>query len=306
MQAANLAISQLNEKQHMQVDEPKSWFWNIVPWGAKAPISEEEKLRRQREFEQQRTSSRIKLERAKRSLLQAEQDHASLLARQKKLRADEIRVREEKLREQRAENRRENDEKMRKEAEERAAKNAARARTEAAERAATQEAIHRRQEAERRARDDALKAAKAARQNARRMAAQQAADWQREEAERRERDQREVIHRKIRNQSGTTGDSSPRQSDATTHDRPIPSMGSHGQRNAHRNTHPRKQQRSRSTTQPEPATRMCLHKNFWPKVQGRHECNVCLVTFPNFILQCPHCQLMACASCKRQTKASGR
>ncbi|MCJ1286320.1 hypothetical protein MMC26_005665 [Xylographa opegraphella] len=43
----------------------------------------------------------------------------------------------------------------------------------------------------------------------------------------------------------------------------------------------------------------CAHSGFWPKVYGRNQCSVCTQFFNSFILQCPTCSFLACASCKK-------
>ena len=43
----------------------------------------------------------------------------------------------------------------------------------------------------------------------------------------------------------------------------------------------------------------CIHSGFWPKVEGRNQCSVCSHFFNSFILRCPSCHRLACASCKK-------
>ena len=49
----------------------------------------------------------------------------------------------------------------------------------------------------------------------------------------------------------------------------------------------------------------CVHVGFWPKVEGKHRCAVCSHDFYLFAYQCPHCAMMACASCRKQLKSGG-
>ena len=60
--------------------------------------------------------------------------------------------------------------------------------------------------------------------------------------------------------------------------------------------------RSGRTTQ---STSTCRHAGWWPKVEGRQLCGKC-DTFQNrFLLQCPGCQMVACASCQKSLRGGG-
>ena len=49
----------------------------------------------------------------------------------------------------------------------------------------------------------------------------------------------------------------------------------------------------------------CRHDGWWPKVEGRQLCGKC-DTFQNrFLLQCPGCQMVACASCQKSLRGGG-
>ena len=65
---------------------------------------------------------------------------------------------------------------------------------------------------------------------------------------------------------------------------------------------PKRKSKAQRTTQDESS---CLHLGFWPKVEGKHRCAVCSQDFYRFVLQCPYCQMMACASCKKQLRSGG-
>ncbi|KIM97120.1 hypothetical protein OIDMADRAFT_20445 [Oidiodendron maius Zn] len=44
----------------------------------------------------------------------------------------------------------------------------------------------------------------------------------------------------------------------------------------------------------------CLHDGWWPKLEGkqrRESCEKCGVSRHNYLLQCPSCSMLACASC---------
>ena len=49
----------------------------------------------------------------------------------------------------------------------------------------------------------------------------------------------------------------------------------------------------------------CHHAGWWPKVEGRQLCGKC-DTFQNrFLLQCPGCKMVACASCQKSLRGGG-
>ena len=49
----------------------------------------------------------------------------------------------------------------------------------------------------------------------------------------------------------------------------------------------------------------CHHAGWWSKVEGRRLCSKC-DTFQNrFLLQCPGCQMVACASCQKSLRGGG-
>ena len=49
----------------------------------------------------------------------------------------------------------------------------------------------------------------------------------------------------------------------------------------------------------------CSHAGWWPKVEGRQLCGKC-DTFQNrFLLQCPSCKMVACASCQKSLRGGG-
>lgn len=43
----------------------------------------------------------------------------------------------------------------------------------------------------------------------------------------------------------------------------------------------------------------CLHRGQWRRIGGRHQCEECFHTLPDFILECPRCRIRACVRCKR-------
>ncbi|KAJ8109571.1 hypothetical protein ONZ43_g6096 [Nemania bipapillata] len=54
---------------------------------------------------------------------------------------------------------------------------------------------------------------------------------------------------------------------------------------------------SRSTDGPQD---VCLHVGWWDRIPGRTVCSICSETLGKFALQCPHCQMKACAACRRK------
>ncbi|KAL2838621.1 hypothetical protein BJY01DRAFT_257966 [Aspergillus pseudoustus] len=41
----------------------------------------------------------------------------------------------------------------------------------------------------------------------------------------------------------------------------------------------------------------CTHARYWRRIDGSHRCEECSYRLPNFILECPDCQLRACVRC---------
>lgn len=50
----------------------------------------------------------------------------------------------------------------------------------------------------------------------------------------------------------------------------------------------------------------CRHEKFWPKVEGRQQCNNCSVFQNRFALQCPGCGMIACANCRQNLRGEVR
>ncbi|KAL6887406.1 hypothetical protein HDV57DRAFT_488740 [Trichoderma longibrachiatum] len=53
-----------------------------------------------------------------------------------------------------------------------------------------------------------------------------------------------------------------------------------------------------STKAPEGRKSSCLHRSWWEKEDGRHECERCLDTTRRFAFRCPSCRMVACAGCR--------
>jgi hypothetical protein len=45
----------------------------------------------------------------------------------------------------------------------------------------------------------------------------------------------------------------------------------------------------------------CLHDGWWAKVEGRRACSRCSITY-GYLLECPGCQMKACASCQKDLR----
>jgi len=115
-----------------------------------------------------------------------------------------------------------------------------------------------------------------------------------QENERRERDLRQELLDRLAKQNARCSEPSENQSRFTSAAAP---------KTANNNTFPHSR---RSTTQHTPSSgaraNACRHKKFWPKVEGRHKCSSCLKTFSLYVLQCPDCNVMACAPCRRSLR----
>jgi hypothetical protein len=49
----------------------------------------------------------------------------------------------------------------------------------------------------------------------------------------------------------------------------------------------------------------CLHDGWWTKVEGRRACSRCSITY-GYLLECPGCQMKACASCQQDLRPPKR
>jgi hypothetical protein len=49
-------------------------------------------------------------------------------------------------------------------------------------------------------------------------------------------------------------------------------------------------------------TKACIHRGWWTKVEGRYQCQCCLVTTVHFAFACPGCSKIACAGCRNVLK----
>ncbi|KAI1144316.1 hypothetical protein F5Y05DRAFT_23675 [Hypoxylon sp. FL0543] len=50
----------------------------------------------------------------------------------------------------------------------------------------------------------------------------------------------------------------------------------------------------------------CAHRAWWKKIEGPHLCSHCSTRTTKFALQCPQCQKITCASCRKVVQKGGR
>ncbi|KAI0169307.1 hypothetical protein GGR52DRAFT_554600 [Hypoxylon sp. FL1284] len=50
----------------------------------------------------------------------------------------------------------------------------------------------------------------------------------------------------------------------------------------------------------------CAHKGWWNKIDGRYRCSNCSKRTPRFALQCPRCERIACAACRKVLQKDAR
>lgn len=263
-------IEEIDRERVAREKQGQGWFSYLAnPWAARPGETEQGKQEKARERLEQRASKSIKLEWARKQLTQVEAEHQRLLATQRQTREREAKEREDRLRDERLKAQREE-----------------------------QNARRKRDEDTARAREEACrKAEEAEREAARKAREREAADQRRQETERRERDLRQRLFAKLAAESIPVR-KPPQNQNRATHPPPPRAAGSttsHSQNNTWR-------QNRRNFTQTSSAgvgSEVCRHRTFWLKVEGRHECSVCYKTFNGFVLQCPDCKIMACASCKK-------
>lgn len=49
----------------------------------------------------------------------------------------------------------------------------------------------------------------------------------------------------------------------------------------------------------------CTHRLYWPRTEGRHQCESCQRTQNLFAMKCPGCDMVACVSCMKRLKVEG-
>lgn len=177
-------------------------------------------------------------------------------------------------------------------------------RTKTEEDAKQRETARARAEAYKKAEESRTEAAKHAKQ---REAMKDAGNRRRQETERKERDLRQQLLEKMANQRTETKTPQQNQSSQATEK----NQSRASEQNQGRAPHSTAQQtgngparkKHTSTNQAgsaRPDAKVCFHDRFWPKINGRHQCSMCSKMYNGFILQCPKCGIMACASCKKR------
>ena len=268
-------------------------YWT-TGWGRTAAEIEEDKVKREQENLQRVASERIKielLERQKRQLQKSEtyqQDQVLKCEAQNKVWKEKVasvrKAWETEINRKAAEQWRVQEEERKRKERERLAQEAKKAaeRQKAAEERERQEQERRNQMADETQKYfDRLTKARAERVVAEReAAARRAQELRRDAEEKLKKEQRRARRYAETNNSsgGWANRTEARQRTSTPTSRTSTRF-----HNNHRNT------RSGSS----------LHQKNWRKVQGSNMCSVCAQWFHLFILQCPQCDRMACAGCKR-------
>ncbi|MCJ1390141.1 hypothetical protein MMC18_002999 [Xylographa bjoerkii] len=257
-------------RESLKTDKQGDGWWGVFSgWDRTAEDIEKEKTKRQQEILQRLARERIKMAQLKRDLerFQQSKDAQLKIMQESELKfkvLEENALREQRLRE---------DAIKRKAAEESAKEEAVR-RKAGEELAARMRAQWMRQQEERRAK---AKAAEEEREAQERFARERTKEAARErlaamlerEAAAKAEQEAETARRQKRSQRTT-----PVWADR------------------HGREHGEKSKPSNSSS--------CAHSGFWPKVEGRNQCSVCSHYFNSFILQCPSCHRLACASCKKE------
>ena len=113
--------------------------------------------------------------------------------------------------------------------------------------------------------------------------------------ERKERDLRQELLSKLTAQNAQT-EVSPQSTDQTGYPNQRQTQGS--------NPPPSQRAKASQTFAGAARNTACRHKMFWPKIEGSHQCSICHQSFYKWILQCPGCNTMACASCRKSLRGS--
>lgn len=190
----------------------------------------------------------------------------------------------------------------------------------------------REREMEAKKREESMKRAEAARKEAEKQARARAAENEARDKERRERDLRQALHAKLAKEKAEAEEAAKRQQSQTrppantstpkvrvpkasrnahTHSTQsypddfeyvhIHQTRSRAQTRANHHTESHTQSHTHShTAQTAPGS--CRHTKFWPKVMGSFQCSVCSTHYHAWILQCPDCSKLACASCQKQIR----
>ena len=322
------------ERVRLEKTEKGWWGYMTTGWGKKAKDIEDEKIKRDRENLQKLASERIKIGLLEAQRIKLQQDEKIQL----RIMRENVRVRRERdtqareakeaaERKRAAEERQSQEEERKRRQRETQAQEAREAaeRQRAAEQREAQEKERKRKqwEAWAKAFQEKEAAEKIAKEKAkeRAAAARAAAEKEREareallqkvreveaKAAEKEREAREALLKKVREaeaQAESTKGRKQNVKESTPKSREsLPRKGGGTRRRG-----PATQTEASVSGQgaPDSSTNprhgVCVHSGFWPKVQGKYRCAICTQDFYSFILQCPTCSMMACASCKKQLK----
>ncbi|MCJ1434968.1 hypothetical protein MMC27_004338 [Xylographa pallens] len=264
-------------KESLNADKQGDTWWDyLTGWGRTAENIEKEKTKRQQEILQRLASERIKMAQLTRDLERFQQSKNAQL---KIMRESELKfkvleakaLREQRLRE---------DAIRRKAAEESA-------REEAVRQKASEELAARRREEWRRQQEEWKT------RQEERIAKAKAAEEERKERERLARERTREAARMKRDAAEKAELEAELARQEGRSQRTVPVWAETHGRRERKDSKPRK-------------SSSCVHSGFWPKVQGRNQCSVCSQFFNLFVLQCPSCHRLACASCRKEITSRSR
>lgn len=285
------AIKEADKAERERVEKEKrqsQGWWAYLTGSANLKTPREDFARKERL--QQNASTYINLQRARNELRRCEADKEEMIRIRKIAKDREAKEKEQKMKETR--------ERMAREAEAKRKENEQKMR-EQRERVAREEEMRRQETARQEVKERIEKERKEKQQR-------EAAAKQKEarQAEIRERDLRDLLRQKIEKLNSEReraeaerAKTEPPKQNQRAHNQPP------NQRNStrHRPINPQQERRADNRRKkPEPTPNICRNNNFWPRIDGRHQCSVCLQQFGTFVLKCPSCERLACVSCKKR------
>ncbi|KAJ8126693.1 hypothetical protein O1611_g6945 [Lasiodiplodia mahajangana] len=161
-----------------------------------------------------------------------------------------------------------------------------------------EEMLRRSREAAREAAREAERQRKKREEEEREQREQQRKEQQRKEWERVEREQEE-LRRKERERVERVQTELKQAWENSERKRKDKERREQQRNTADANKGTRKQQ-SRPSRPVDGSQGACLHVGWWNQIPGRTVCSVCSETLGKFALQCPGCQMKACAACRRK------
>lgn len=262
-----------SERERIEKEKQQSQGWWAFLMGPSKPNEAQEEILRQERL-QQNASRSIKLQWARNELRKCEVEREEMIRRHKIAKDRETKEKEQKMKETR-------------------------------ERMAREEEVRRKEAASRAARERFEKEQKERQQ--REAAARQNEARQ---AEIKERDQRDLLRKKMEKQvlERERAEAERARAERARAEPPKPNQGPHQRapnqqtpkKNRHANPPQPESRTSGRQKGPEQKFTICRNNSFWPRVDGRHQCTVCLQHFGTFVLKCPDCGKLACVSCKKR------